>query len=382
MHWKRLSFFLLLLLAACQCDDCFTGDATASFSASVEVQSIEFLFNDTVQTPMPVTGGSNITISIPIAYVGSGVLPVTLTRPPFYPNATNWTVFEDGAPIAVNVTNTTLSWTANLSVTNAMIHFQVQSPWVILDNVAESAVDYRAWVRVGSDDHLTNVKVSVQVSAGYPYWTLYEGNTDVTNTYNFRVAGNTASWQGFDLSERGFRLYGTKSRETGGGGGRHLWWLLNDTKNIPAPELPSDEPRFSVSPAWLDIALGDSAYSGSLHLVNLGSVPLTIWVESPDSWIKLSAEHLTLHPGRIKELPFSILGPGQGTIHLSSEEGEHVVMVNAHTDDGLSVTQIRILEQTPSPIQTVIDNTLLNLILLSIITLLLAVYFHMTANNR
>jgi hypothetical protein len=364
----------LLILAGC-CDDCITGDATAGFSAGVEVTSLGI--EEVSQIGVAIVNGSNVSFSVPLTYVGSGISRMT-TPPPFgYENGTNWTINEDGTIKEVNYTNGTLSWYANLSATTVALSFNAPAPLLFVESINETVTTYRQQVLVTSIVHMQNVHANTTVNNSFPYYFLYEypSGIDVTTTYKLQIDNTTATWEGFSLSEKRFELIGlltlpvTEEIQTPRGGGNAPW-------DISQPEEEEAEAsNFHITPRYFDLLLGQDETELRFTIHNRNSVERTYTLEVEGKGLSLGVDEVTLLPEEEREI-LLFVSPEATDGNVLISDGERVAVVQLIVKQPRALEEIAI--QTPAPEREVIvvteQSPLLNLILLLALVLIGAYY--------
>jgi hypothetical protein len=185
-----------------------TGNAIAAFSAGVIVT--EVAADTKSATGDAVANGGPVTVDIPIDYNGIGIMTITIAKPTGFTGGSSWVIIENGVTKQVEDLGTNVRWNANLSAGSATLQVVVPAPLLIVESIDETATVYQAQVRVEADYHVDNVTAQITVDAAFTDYTLRErvgGDwVDRTDAYHFTVDGTTATWYGFGISTKIFRV--------------------------------------------------------------------------------------------------------------------------------------------------------------------------------
>ena len=198
-----------------------TYSAAQQFGLGVGLQAIQINQSQKVQIDLPrvdvVTNISpNITINIPISYLGSGLRNITIGSTTFgFSNPINISINESGVIKIATVTGNDVSWEANLSAGSAVLVFDVLPPTLSEENI--TIISNTLFVKnftISSVVSFVNVSVTLKANATYGGYTLYflaanNSFENKTDDFNLNVTNDTATFYGFNTSEQRFAIVGT-----------------------------------------------------------------------------------------------------------------------------------------------------------------------------
>ena len=156
---------------------------------------------------------NNLTIELPVTYSGFFyIMNVSVESPTEWYNESDWRIVEDGLNITVTEIGSNLTWEANPNASNISLFFEIPSPILtIIYHSTTSSLDFQN-MSVASLNHIINVSATVNASENHTLYNLYEKEgsswTDVTNKYHLLINGTNATFWGFNLSTKYFKLEG------------------------------------------------------------------------------------------------------------------------------------------------------------------------------
>ncbi len=189
-----------------------TLPGATSLSAPTEVVTADFLLPQ--QAAQAVVNGPGVTMKSRIYYYFSSPNTVQAEKPSFVAGATNFRIDEAGATKAVTDLGTKISWSADPTKISFLL-FDMPSPKIISEIVVtDDGINYAKEITISSDISLQDVLAKVKINPAYSNWKVAEkdsltGNwVDKTTAYNLAVSGDTATFSGFGLSTKEFRITG------------------------------------------------------------------------------------------------------------------------------------------------------------------------------
>lgn len=169
----------------------------AGFDLGVFIGIVAYNLSDINYTRPIQINGSNVTVSIGLTYYGSGL--AFLSYPAGYNDAWNYTIYEDGTPIATYSNGSRLNWTANGS-RSPRLQFKLSPPFYYINQSYSNGLIYVEDFIVAQNNSYLNVTYNKTFSPTYRYWVVYHYNGtiwyDKTREYN-TVSNFTDGWISF-----------------------------------------------------------------------------------------------------------------------------------------------------------------------------------------
>ena len=207
-----------------------------SFAVTLSATHVDVNISNRTQIDIVVVNATNITIKAPIIYYGNIVMNLSLDIPSGFECVFGWYINESGVIKNVTDNGTTLSWEANKIVNNTFLYFEAPPPSITSMVALTGDSYYEKTLTIDSCCPLITVFVNVTINQNYTSYTLYQiingSLVNKTDDYSLVVSNGTASFSGFNLSNKTFRLTAEPAPEviqtiiqvgsTGGGGGGGL----------------------------------------------------------------------------------------------------------------------------------------------------------------
>jgi len=240
-------------------DNFITGFASiASINVSVSITHVAIDASNRTQMDLPYLNSTNVTIRMPIRYYGNITMNLSAEMPTGFECGFGWYINESGTIKSISDNGTDLFWQADKTIANTYLYFDVPAPSLISDIIYTGDSYYERTFTIYSCCPLANASANLSVSTNYQDYVLYliDNNTLINKSaeYHFQVINSIASFYGFNLSNKTFRIQAVpnativekiiKGGGGGGGGGGGTVPLLNYSQNQ----------QFFVEPNYINIS--------------------------------------------------------------------------------------------------------------------------------
>lgn len=278
--WFIIIFALILLIVSVSLffpaftERLITGFAPFdTFSVSLSATHVDVNISNRTQIDPVIVNATNTTIKMPVIYYGNAVMNVSIDIPSGFECSFDWYINESGIIKNVTDNGTELTWEANKIVNNTFLYFEAPPPSITSMVVLTGDSYYEKTLTIDSCCPLIDVSVNVTVDQNYTNYTLYQiiNGTLINQTsdYNLVVFNGTASFSGFNLSNKTFRLAGSPAPEvvqtvihvgSSGGSGSSAVPVINYT--------PTQD--FFVEPNYISVVTRiPSIYDSIITIYNL-----------------------------------------------------------------------------------------------------------------
>ncbi len=186
----------------------------ASFDVGLTIIKLDVTYDSEAEqmNSTVIVEGSNITMMIPISYHMQQSKNVSPEKPGGWYDASGWTVYEDGSPIIPTENQSHLFWYANLSANNTFMEFHAEPPSLTIVSENTTKAVYEKNFTVTSQNHFTNVSLTMNASLNHTLYTLFWFNgtsfVDRTLSYNLQSSAGAISFGNFNTSDQYFSLLG------------------------------------------------------------------------------------------------------------------------------------------------------------------------------
>ncbi len=347
-----------------------TGFASiAGFNVSISIIHAEINILGVAQLDPVIVEGSNITLRMPVTYYDNITMNLTIDKPAGYECGYDWYINESGVLKNITVNNTELSWLADKSIKNTSLYFDVSNPTITTQTIYTGDSYYENTFTIYSCCPLTNASANITANSDYDNYMLYEiiNNTLVNKTqeYHLEVSNTTASFHGFNLSNKTFRLKAEPDEEvvqqvvqigsSGGGGSGGAMPLINY----------STDQQFIVEPNYLSITTSEQKIiTEEITIYNLRGVDKDFNITYTNNFIYDVPSTISVPHKEFEEIPINKntqgLNPGVYTdyvyVKTSKREEKVTVKLNMEEPEIITVTEQEEEEaaaetQQPRPIQ-------------------------------